>query len=102
MKIRDVISAIEVFAAPELQEDYDNATLLIGDAERECTGVLCTLDVTMDVVNECISNKCNIIIAHHPLIFRGLKNLRPGKYPNDVVIAAIRNDIAIYAAHTNL
>ncbi len=102
MKIADVIAAIEVFAAPELQEEYDNARLLTGDKSRECTGVVCCLDVTLEVVQECISNKYNMIVAHHPVIFRGLKQLRPGSLVDDIVIAAIRHDIAIYAAHTNL
>jgi dinuclear metal center YbgI/SA1388 family protein len=102
MRIREIIAAIEVFAAPELQEEYDNARLLTGDPDRECSGALCCLDVTIEVVQECISNKCNIIIAHHPVIFKGMKAIRPGDQVSDVLIMAIRNDIAIYAAHTNL
>jgi dinuclear metal center YbgI/SA1388 family protein len=102
MTIGEVIAAIEVFAAPELQEDYDNARLITGDSTAECKGVLCTLDATLEVVNECIDKKCNIIVAHHPILFKGLKQLRAGNYVDDVIIAAIKNDIAIYAAHTNL
>ncbi len=102
MKIRDIMEAVERFAAPELQEDYDNARLLTGDPGIECTGVLCSLDVTLEVVNECIKNNFNMIIAHHPLIFRGLKGIRPGHSTDNTLIQAIKNDIAIYACHTNL
>src|SRR5215203_3934846 len=102
MKIGDLVSAIEVFAAPELQEDYDNAGLITGNSLWECSGALCTLDVTVDVINEAKGNNCNLIIAHHPIIFRGLKRINGNTYVEQVIIEAIKNDIAIYAAHTNL
>lgn len=102
MKISDLIRAIEVFAAPELQEDYDNAGLITGNAGWECTGALCTLDVTMDVLKEAREKGCNLVVAHHPIIFKGLKRLNGRNYVEQVVIEAIKNDIAIYAAHTNL
>jgi dinuclear metal center YbgI/SA1388 family protein len=102
MKIVDIISAIEVFAAPELQEEYDNAGLITGNGLWECSGALCTLDVTVDVVKEAKQNNCNLIVAHHPIIFRGLKRINGKNYVEQVIIEAIKNDIAIYAAHTNL
>jgi dinuclear metal center YbgI/SA1388 family protein len=102
MKIKDLIHTIEVFAAPELQEDYDNAKLITGSKEWDCTGVLCTLDVTVEVVKEAIEKKFNLIVAHHPIIFKGLKTINGNDYVQQVIIAAIKNDIAIYAAHTNL
>src|SRR5689334_18615507 len=102
MKIGELISVIEKFAAPELQEDYDNAGLIIGNSSTDCTGVLCTLDVTPDVINEARQFNCNLILAHHPIIFKGLKRINGKNYVERVVIEAIRNDIAIYAAHTNL
>ena len=102
MKIVDIISAIEVFAAPELQEEYDNAGLIAGNAAWECSGALCTLDVTVDVVKEARGKGCNLIVAHHPIIFRGLKRITGRTYVEEVIIEAIKNDIAIYAAHTNL
>jgi dinuclear metal center YbgI/SA1388 family protein len=102
MKISDLITAIEVFAAPELQEDYDNAGLITGNAAWECTGVLCTLDVTVEVLREAKERGCNLVVAHHPIIFKGLKRLNGRNYVEQVVIEAIKNDIAIYAAHTNL
>jgi dinuclear metal center YbgI/SA1388 family protein len=102
MKIFDLITVLEKFAAPELQEEYDNAGLITGDSAWNCTGVMCTLDVTTDVVKEALEKKCNLIIAHHPIIFRGLKKLTGKTYVEQVIIMAIRNDVAIYAAHTNL
>ena len=102
MKISELTAAIEKFAAPELQESYDNAGLITGQAAWECTGVLCALDVTIDVVKEAVDRRCNLIIAHHPIIFKGLKRINGKNYVEQVVIEAIKNDIAIYAAHTNL
>ncbi|MFN2457408.1 MAG: Nif3-like dinuclear metal center hexameric protein [Chitinophagaceae bacterium] len=102
MKITEIIAAIEAFAAPELQEEYDNAGLLTGNKTSNCTGVLCTLDVTPEIVKEAIQKKCNLIVAHHPVIFKGLKQINGKSYIEKVVIDAIKNDIAIYAAHTNL
>lgn len=102
MKIRELISAIEVFAAPELQESYDNAGLLTGNADWVCTGALCALDVTEDVVAEAVQKGYNLVVAHHPIVFSGLKRINGKSYVEKVVIAAIKKDIAIYAAHTNL
>ena len=102
MIIKDLIHVLEHFAAPELQEEYDNAGLIVGDSNRTCTGALCTLDVTVEVIKEAKAKQCNLIIAHHPIIFRGIKKLNGKSYVEKVVIEAIKNDIAIYAAHTNL
>jgi dinuclear metal center YbgI/SA1388 family protein len=102
MKIADLISIIEKYAAPELQEDYDNAGLITGNSLWECSGVLCTLDVTVETLNEARENNCNLLVAHHPIIFRGLKRINGKNYVEQVIIEAIKNDLAIYAAHTNL
>ncbi|MFW6222953.1 MAG: Nif3-like dinuclear metal center hexameric protein, partial [Bacteroidota bacterium] len=103
INIRDIISVIEEKAPLALQEDYDNAGLLTGDPADKVSGVLLTTDVTEEVVREAIKNKINLIIAHHPLIFKGLKKvLGNGSYVERTLILAIKNDIAIYAAHTNL
>lgn len=102
MKIKEIIAAIESFAAPELQEDYDNAGLITGNYSWECTGALCTLDVTVAVVNEAIKNGCNLIVAHHPIVFKGLKKINGVTYVEQVIIDAIKADVAIYAVHTNL
>jgi dinuclear metal center YbgI/SA1388 family protein len=102
MKIYDLTSFIETVAPLSLQEDYDNAGLITGDPSWECSGVLCTLDVTEDVIDEAVRKKCNCIVAHHPLIFRGLKKITGYNQVERTVIAAIKNNIAVYAAHTNL
>jgi len=102
MKINEVTSYLEGFAPLSLQEDYDNAGLLIGDAEVECNGILITLDITEEVIAEAIRRKCNLIVAHHPIIFRGLKKLNGKNYVERSVIAAIKNAVAVYAIHTNL
>jgi dinuclear metal center YbgI/SA1388 family protein len=102
MKIGELLSAIEVFAAPELQEDYDNAGLITGKRGWNCTGVLCTLDITVGVIKEALQYNCNLIISHHPIVFKGLKRVNGSNYVEEIIIAAIKNDIAIYAAHTNL
>ncbi|RYZ28926.1 MAG: Nif3-like dinuclear metal center hexameric protein [Chitinophagaceae bacterium] len=102
MKIGELLLAIEVFAAPELQEEYDNAGLITGRRDWNCTGALCTLDVTVEVVKEAVEKGCNLIVAHHPIIFKGLKRINGNNYVEQVMIQAIKNDVAIYAAHTNL
>ena len=102
MKIVDFIVVIEKYAAPELQEDYDNAGLITGNSSWNCSGVLCTLDVTVETLKEAKENNCNLIIAHHPIIFKGLRRINGRTYVEQVIIEAIKNDIAIYAAHTNL
>lgn len=102
MKIGRILSALERFAAPELQEEYDNAGLLTGDRDSDCTGVLCALDATVSVVKEALQYKCNLIIVHHPIIFLGLKKLTGSNYVEQVIIEAIKAGIAIYATHTNL
>ena len=102
MKIAEIINHLENIAPPALQEDYDNAGLLTGNAGWNCTGVLCTLDSTEAVVEEASAQNCNLIIAHHPIIFRGLKKITGKNYVEKTIISAIKNDIAIYAIHTNL
>ncbi len=102
MKINTIISFLEDLAPPSLQEGYDNAGLLTGRNEWECTGILCALDATEEVLQEAIDKNCNLVVAHHPIIFGGLKKITGSNYVERTVIKAIRNDIAIYAIHTNL
>jgi dinuclear metal center YbgI/SA1388 family protein len=102
MKLGDIIHYLEYLAHPSLQEPYDNAGLLTGHPSWECTGIICTLDATEDVVKEAISKNCNLVVAHHPIIFKGLKKINGNNYVERTVITAIKNDIAIYAIHTNL
>lgn len=102
MKIIEIISFLELIANTSLQEHYDNAGLITGSSDWECTGVVCSLDATEDVVKEAISKSCNLIVAHHPIIFGGVKKINGKNYVERTIITAIKNDIAIYAIHTNL
>jgi dinuclear metal center YbgI/SA1388 family protein len=102
MKIGNIISVLEDFAPPQLQEDYDNAQLITGNKNWNCTGALLSLDATEAVIEEAIENQCNLVIAHHPIVFSGLKSITGKNYIERTIIKAIKNDIAIYACHTNL
>ena len=102
MKIKEITNYLEEIAPLYYQENYDNSGLLVGNENTEIKKVLITLDCTEKVVDEAISKKCNLIIAHHPIIFRGLKKLNGSNYIERTVIKAIKNAIAIYAIHTNL
>lgn len=101
-KINTVTNFIENIAPLELQEGYDNAGLITGSPDWEVHGVICALDCTPDVVQEAIQEECNLIVCHHPIVFSGLKKLSGDSYVERTVVKAIRHDIAIYAAHTNL
>ncbi len=102
MLINDIIAAIEAFAPPVYQESYDNCGLQVGNTEDEVSGVLISLDVTEAIVEEAMARGCNMVVSHHPLIFSGLKKISGRNYVERVVKLAIKNDINIYAAHTNL
>jgi dinuclear metal center YbgI/SA1388 family protein len=102
MKISQITNYLETIAPLSYQESYDNAGLIVGDSSAEITGILCSLDCTEDVVNEAISKNCNLIVAHHPIVFSGLKKITGRNYVEKTIIKAIKNDIAIYAIHTNL
>lgn len=102
MKIKEVIQFLETIAPPVLQESYDNSGLIVGNKETECKGCLVCLDVTEAVVQEATMRNCDLIISHHPIIFKGLKKLNGHNLVERTVISAIKNDIAIYAIHTNL
>ena len=102
MTVDTVCHWMEEIAPLSLQENYDNAGLQIGDRNTEVTGALLALDVTETVIDEAISKGCNLVIAHHPLLFKGLKQITGNNYVQRCVIAAIQNNIAIYAAHTNM
>ena len=102
MNIADIIKVLETIAPPVLQEDYDNAGLITGDPGWDCTGVLCALDATEIIVEEAKTLNCNLIVAHHPIVFRGLKKITGKNYVERTIVNAIKNDIAIYAIHTNL
>jgi dinuclear metal center YbgI/SA1388 family protein len=102
MIVNDLIQFLETIAPASLQEDYDNAGLLTGNTSSICTGALISLDCTEAIVQEAVDKKCNLIVAHHPIVFRGLKKINGNNYVERTIIKAIKNDIAIYAIHTNL
>ena len=102
MKIQSICEIIEEIAPLALQESYDNSGLLVGELQMEVTSALVCIDITAEVIAEAIQKKCNLIISHHPLIFSGLKRLTGQNEVQRCVAKAIKNDIAIYAAHTNL
>ena len=102
LRIHEIVSAFEAVAPLALQESYDNSGLIVGDRDAEVTRALLCLDCTEAVVDEAIGKGCDIIIAHHPIVFGGLKRFTGGDYVQRTVIKAIQNNIAIYACHTNL
>ena len=102
MQIFHVIHALEQWAPLAYQEGYDNSGLLVGDRNIDCTGVLVSLDVTEAVLDEAIKKKCNLIVAHHPIIFKGIKKINGNTYVERIIMKAIKHDVAIYAIHTNL
>jgi dinuclear metal center YbgI/SA1388 family protein len=102
MKIEEIISLIHQWAPPSLSESYDNVGLLTGDPKSDCKGILISLDTTESVVDEAIAGGFNLIISHHPIIFGGIKKLIGANYIEKTIIKAIKNDIAIFAVHTNL
>jgi dinuclear metal center YbgI/SA1388 family protein len=101
LKIKEIVQYLETVAPPALQESYDNAGLIVGNQEAEVSSVLVTIDVTEDVVVEAIEKKAGLIIAHHPIVFSGLKKITGKNYVERTVLKAIKNDVAIFAAHTN-
>ena len=100
--ISQVISTIEAFAPLSLQEDYDNSGLQVGDKSEVCTGALLCVDVTPVIVDEAIQKGCNLIISHHPLIFKGLKRLTGCTLVEQTVLKAIKAGVAIYSCHTSV
>jgi dinuclear metal center YbgI/SA1388 family protein len=102
MKIKEIVCALERFAPLPLQDGFDNAGLQIGLTDVEATGALLCLDVTEAIIDEAISLGCNFVISHHPLIFKGYKSFTGKDYVERCIMKAIKNDIVVYAAHTNL
>ncbi len=102
MKIKDLTSYLETLAPLAYQESYDNCGLIVGDVHSTVKKVLITLDATEEVIDEAIREKCQLVVAHHPIVFGGLKKLNGKNYVERTVIKAIKNNIGIYAIHTNL
>lgn len=102
MSIKELIKTLEIVAPPVYQESYDNSGLITGSPDWDCTGVLCSLDCLEETVAEAAQKGCNLIVAHHPIVFKGIKKLTGSDYVQRTIIKAIKADIAIYAIHTNL
>lgn len=100
--VGDIARAIERFAPRSLQESYDNAGLQVGEPDMAVSAILICLDVTEEILNEAEHRHCNMIVSHHPLIFRGLKAITGANATQRIAMEAIRRNIAIYSAHTNL
>lgn len=102
MLLKEITSYLERVAPLSLQESYDNSGLIVGSPDMTINAALICLDCTPEIIEEAIRKGCNLIIAHHPIVFSGLKKINGKNYIEKAVIAAIKNDIAIYAIHTNL
>jgi dinuclear metal center YbgI/SA1388 family protein len=102
MKLAELSNFLEELAPLSYQEDYDNSGLIVGSTDKEINAALVCLDCTEDIIDEAIAQNCNLVIAHHPIVFKGIKKLNGKNYVERTLIKAIKNDIAIYAIHTNL
>ena len=101
MKVKELVSELERFAPPSLQESYDNAGLNVGFPDAEINGVLICIDVVPEVVDEAIAKHCNMIVSHHPLIFPNIKRITGSNNVEKSIIKALQNNISIYCGHTN-
>ena len=101
MKVKEVARIIEEFAPLDTAAEWDNTGLCIGDPEAEVTGVMVGFDCTAELIAEAVSRGANMVVTHHPLIFRGVKRITPGSFLGSAITLAIKHDIAVYAAHTN-
>jgi dinuclear metal center YbgI/SA1388 family protein len=102
MQVHDIVSLFDDFAPVVYQESYDNSGLQLGSPQMEVTGILLTIDVTEDVIDEAVSTGCNLIVSHHPLLFSGIRRITDAGYTERAVMKAIRNDIAVISSHTSL
>ena len=102
MKLKEITNYLDEIVPLSLQESYDNSGLLIGDKNMEIKSALTCLDCTEDVLDEAISYNCNLILSHHPIIFNPIKKLTKSNFSEKLIYKAVKNDIAIYAIHTNL
>jgi dinuclear metal center YbgI/SA1388 family protein len=102
MKIKEIINYLEKLANPQLQENYDNCGLITGNYLMEISSAIVCLDATEMVIDEAIKKGANLVIAHHPIVFKGLKTFTGKNYVERTILKAIKNNIAIYAIHTNL
>lgn len=102
MILREIISELEAWAPFAYQEEWDNSGLIIGDPGKEISGILLSLDTKREVLQEALDHHCNLVISHHPLIFKGITSITPRLPEYEMILFAIKNDIAVLALHTNL
>lgn len=102
LKIQDIADIMEEFAPVRLKEDFDNVGLMVGDAEKEVTSILIALDCTLDIIEEAKDKGCNLIISHHPLLFKKPSSITTETLLGKKIINLIKNDISLYSSHTNL
>lgn len=102
MKIKELATVFDSMFPKESQESFDNCGLIVGNPDHECTGIITCLDVVPAIIEEAIKKGCNMIVSHHPLIFKGVKALLDNSFNNKIIMSAVKNDISIYAAHTSL
>ena len=102
MKVKDITKCLQEWAPLPYQESYDNSGLIVGDEEMLIKGCIISLDLTESIIEEALANRCNMIISHHPIVFKGIKKLSGNHWVNRCLIKAIKNDLTIYAIHTNL
>ncbi len=102
MQIKEIMNYLEKLAPKNLAESWDNVGLLVGDKNKEVSKILLALDVTEDVVEEAIKLNANLIVTHHPLIFKAVKTVNADDFVGRTIIKLIKNDIAVYTLHTNL
>ena len=101
MTVRDITNAIEEFAPLSVQESWDNSGLVIGSPEDTVTGVMVGFDCTVELIREAIQKGCNMVVTHHPLIFKGVTSINPKDPVGAAIIAAVKGGVAVYAAHTS-
>lgn len=101
-KVKDIIKEMEKFAPSYLKESFDNVGLMIGSKDKDVKKILLALDITLEVIDEAIENKIDLIITHHPLIFRKPSNITTDSLQGEKIIKLIKNDISVYSSHTNL
>ena len=102
MKLQEIVSFLEEIAPLRFQEDYDNSGLIYGHADLNITGAMVSLDCTEAVIQEAVENGFNLVISHHPIVFKGIKKFNTKNYVERAIVTAIKHDVAIYAIHTNL
>ena len=102
VRVKDILTALESFAPLSLQDDFDNAGLQIGSVDGEVSGVLLCLDVTPEVIEEAVKEGCSVVVSHHPLLFKSLRRVSDETMVEKCVRLAVKNDVTVYSAHTNL